>query len=525
MSPAALLTSPLELPKGALKPRVETHPPYLFSYGDIGCDLMVRAGRTLDEWQADALELMLAVRADGKWACFEYCEWVGRQNGKGGILEGRVLTGLLVLGEELILWSAHEYKTAMEAFRRIKALIRVLGEQVDKDGNLFSIDGILIKVNNTNGEEAFERLDTGARIKFVARSKGSGKGFSADVIIIDEAFAYTSIQHEALLYTLSARSVNGNPQIIYTSSPPLTGETGDVMYALRLRGDPTAVRPSDFPAWEQDDSLGYRDWGLPGEMEFLDGIDLDDIANWAATNPGLGIRITHETVARERRASMANPSGFARERLGIWPRWARTAVEGWKVITESQWTGRRRPDSQITGRPAFGVYVPPDRSYAAIGVAGESTLGGKHIEIAGDGKILDYRPGTAWVIDRLKELDKKWDPSTIVVDDKALADEAETEGLDIHRATAGDMVTGCQLLFDGVADPDEDARDVWHIGQQPLTDAVAGADKRNVGTSWAWQRRDLTVDVTTLAGVSLALLGHCTPRLHRSAQPFFASWR
>lgn len=520
-----MLTSPLGLPKGALKPRVETRPEYLFSYADVGCDLMVRAGQTLDDWQADALELMLAVRGDGKWACFEYCEFVARQNGKGGILEARVLTGLLILGEELILWSAHEYKTAMEAFRRIKRLIRHLGVQVDKDGNLFDVDGILIKVNNTNGEEAFERLDTGARIKFVARSKGSGKGFSADVIIIDEAFAYTSIQHEALLYTLSARSMNGNPQIIYTSSPPLTGETGDVMYSLRLRGDPTAPRPDDMPGWEQDPSLGYRDWGLPGEMEFLDGIDLDDIANWAATNPGLGIRITHETVARERRASMANPAGFARERLGMWPRWTRTAEQGWKVITEAQWTSRRNPESQIQGRPAFGVYVPPDRSFAAIGVAGESTLGGKHIEVAGDGKVLDYRPGTAWVLGRLKELDERWNPSVIVIDDKALADEAEAAGLVVHPANAGDMVTGCQLLFDGVADPDEEARDVWHIGQGELTMAVAGAVKRDIGGSWAWARRDLTVDTTTLAGVSLALRGHCTAALHRPELVPLVAWR
>jgi hypothetical protein len=522
--PAALLTSPLGLPKGALKPRVETHPPFLFSYGDVGCDLMVRAGRTLDEWQADALALMLAVRPDGKWACFEYCEWVARQNGKGGILEARVLTGLLVLGEELILWSAHEYKTAMEAFRRIKALIRVLGEQVDKDGNLFDVDGILIKVNNTNGEEAFERLDTGARIKFVARSKGSGKGFSADVIIIDEAFAYTSIQHEALLYTLSARSVTGNPQIIYTSSPPLTGETGDVMYALRLRGDPTAVRPDDFPEWEQDDSLGYRDWGLPGEMEFLDGIDLDDIANWAATNPGLGIRITQETVSRERRASLANPAGFARERLGMWPRWARTAAEGWKVISRAQWTSRRRADSQLDGRPAFALVVPPDRSFTAIGVAGSSTAGGKHVEITGDGRILDYRPGTAWAIPRLVELEKH-NPSVVIIDDKALADEAEAAGLVIHRANAADVVTGCQLLYDGVADPDEQARDVWHIGQEDLTVGVAGAVKRNVGTSWAWARRDVTVDTTAVAAVSLALRGHCAPQLRRPELVPMVAWR
>ncbi len=512
------------MPKGALKPRVETHPAFLFSYADVGCDLMARAGQPLDEWQADALQLMTAVRPDGKWACFEVCEWCPRQNGKGVALEARVLTGLLLLGEELILWSAHEYKTAMEAFRRIKRLIRRLGEQVDKDGNLFDVDGILIKVNNTNGEEAFERLDTGARIKFVARSKGSGKGFTGDLIIIDEAFAYTSIQHEALLYTLSARSITGNPQIIYTSSPPLNGESGDVMYALRLRGDPTAPRPDDMPAWEQDDSLGYRDWGLPGDLDFLDGVDLDDLAAWAAANPGLGIRISHEQVGRERRASMANPAGFARERLGIWPRWVKTADEGWKVISKDQWSSRLRPDSQIEGRPAFAVVVPPDRSVAAIAAAGASSLGGKHIEVTGDGRVLDYRPGTAWVVPRLVEMERN-NPSVLIIDDKALADEAEQAGLVIHRATATDVVTGCQQLFDGVADPDEDARDVWHIGQEELTVGVAGAVKRNVGMSWAWARRDLTIDTTQVSAVSLALRGHCAPALHRPDLVPLVEWR
>jgi len=77
-----------------------------------------------------------------------------------------------------------------------------------------------------------------------------------------------------------------------------------------------------------------------------------------------------------------------------------------------------------------------------------------------------------------------------------------------------------------VCGADAAARDVHHIGQPELTAAVAGAVKRDVGGSWAWARRDIAVDVTPLASVSLALFGHCTPRVHRvEEQPFFASWR
>ncbi len=37
---------------------------------------------------------------------------ISRQNGKGTVLEVRELGGLFVLGEELIIHTAHEFKTA-----------------------------------------------------------------------------------------------------------------------------------------------------------------------------------------------------------------------------------------------------------------------------------------------------------------------------------------------------------------------------------------------------------------------------
>ncbi|MEE3918207.1 hypothetical protein V2I01_04920 [Micromonospora sp. BRA006-A] len=171
--------------------------------------------------------------------------------------------------------------------------------------------------------------------------------------IIDEAFAYTPEQHSALLYTVSSRP---NPQFIYTSSPPLTGDTGDIMFALRQRGDQTAPRVAEDGPWEQDPSLGYRDWGLAGDLDHLDDLDLDDMALAAASNPALGIRrsngsgLTHETVARERRATKGDPAGYARERLGIWPRRA-TGKSG--VIADEVW--RRQRDRDATTRRRWCV--------------------------------------------------------------------------------------------------------------------------------------------------------------------------
>lgn len=469
---------------------------------------MEAARQPLDPWQSDAIRLWLATNEAGKWACVECVEIVARQNGKGTLLEARVLTGLLLLGEQLIVWTAHEVKTAMEGFRRCKSLLVALGRLISD--TLIEVDGVLIKVNNANGEEGFERLDTGGRIRFLARSKGSGRGFSCDLLILDEAFALTFEQYAALMYTMSARP---DAQIIFTSSPPLTGDTGELLYALRDRGE------------AGDPTLCWRDWGAAGHLDDLSRVNLADPQLWAATNPAYGHRIMPDTVEREYRASLAMLEDFARERCGIWPR--KAGVDGgWRVISEAAWTGQTDPDSQIEGRPAFGVWVPPDRSMAAIGTAGPRSAGGWHVELTGNERVgIDYRPGTGWVVARLLELES-WDPIAVAIDDKALADEAEEAGLVVHRVTAADMVTGCQRLYDGVADPDVEMRDVWHIGQDDLTTSVKGADKRNVGGSWAFARADVASDSTPISSASVALFAAATQRVHRvQDQQFFASWR
>ena len=66
------------------------------------------------------------------------------------------------------------------------------------------------------------------------------------------------------------------------------------------------------------------------------------MASWQRANPGLGIRISVEHVAREYAAMSA--AGFARERLGV-GRWPLDSA-GWRVISEDAW-------SRLDG-PAFG---------------------------------------------------------------------------------------------------------------------------------------------------------------------------
>lgn len=439
---------------------------------------------------------MMSVRPDGKWACFEFAEWVPRQNGKGAVLEIRALAGFLLLGEQLIMWSAHEYKTAIRAFRRMKQLLKRLGTQVGANENLLEVDGIRIKINNTNGEEGFERLDTNAELKFIARSKGSGRGFTGHLNIIDEAFAYTWEQNEALMPTMRAVP---NPQIIYTSTPPLTGDTGAVMYHLRQRAEAGG-----------DGSLGYRDWGLDGDLEHLADIDLDDPALWERTNPAWGMRVTEEATARDRRGM--SDQGFAREILGIWPK----RVEGSTVIDPARWA-QMLDEFSTRDREAglaLGVDISPLRDSAAICVYGQRADGMGHAQIA------DYRPGTKWLVPRLVELRDRLEPIAISMGRGTFAflktaldqqgfqlpeDPEEPESGDLAVTGAIDMAAAAGQVLDGVR---EQAFRV--VPNRHLDVAVAGAKTKTSGDTIAWTPTKSDVDISPLVAMSLARWAYTT---------------
>lgn len=473
---------------GARRPRVELRPPSTYTFGPEARELARRAGLLLDDWQADSVDLMLACREDGKWACFEVGEIVARQNGKGAILEARVLAGFLLLGEQLIMWSAHEYKTSMEGFRRFKTLLKRLGSEVGNNPNLLDVDGVRIKISNTNGEESFERLDTGARVKFIARSKGSGRGFSGDLNIIDEAFAYTLLQQDALMPTMSARP---NAQIVYTSSPPLDGESGEVMFALKKRAEAGG-----------DDSLGWRDWGVAGDLDHLDDIDLDDRSLWAASNPSLGIRLSEEAILRERR-SMGD-AGFARERLSVWPRLS----QGSTVIDTAAWAHLADRSSRREGGVALGVDLSPLRDHGAIVVYGLREDGLGHVQLA------DYRPGSRWLVPRLVELREALGPVAVAMG-RGTAAFLETEldkaGFarpeDPEVPAPGDLaVTGPMDMAAAAGQMLEAVREgnFRYVPAKHLDVAVAGAKTRSTGDTIAWTAQGADVDISPLVAMSLA---------------------
>lgn len=487
---------------GRQDPRLRSVPPYTSSFGQEAADLIAAAGQVLDPWQQSVLTDILGCRDDGMWASFETCTVTQRQNGKGGIIEAVELAGLFLLDEQLILHSAHEYKTAQEAFLRIKALIEGCAD----------LSRHVKVIREANGEQQVI-LMSGARLRFVARSKGSGRGFSGQRNILDEAYALTRAQLAALLPTMSAQP---NPQMNLFSTVPDLEMVADPEYVLPdVHRRALAAISTENPA-----RLAYHDWSAPI------GADVDDVDLWYECNPALGIRIAEEYVASELAALGAEK--FGTERLGIWPP---EGDERWLVIPRSDWEAAKVTDDVRPSPVALAVVLSTDRQWATICLAGRRPDELLQVEVA------DRRQGTGWVVGRLRDLMQRWSPVAVVIDKgspaASLAAEAEEAGIELTPITTRDVAAAAGAFYDGIAgrpslDPEtgemgRDPRVVRHLNQPELTAAVAGALKRPLSAAWAWDQMTATTDITPVIGASNALWGFMTNQ-PRPVVPMVA-WR
>jgi hypothetical protein len=447
------------------EPRFKTGPVGDLAAAREAVELAQAAGLILDRWQVDALYAGLA-QQNKKWAALEVGLIVPRQNGKGAILEAVELAGLFLWGERLILHSAHEFKTASEAFRRIWGLVESTPE-LDRE--------VFRKLQNNNDMSI--ELKSGSRLRFVARSTGSGRGFSGDRVILDEAYKLSDRAVAALVPTLSGRP---NPQIWYTSSAPLPNEDSDVLRRICRRG--RAGEPN----------LAYIEYCAD-----LDA-DLDARAEWYKANPSLGVvridggGISEDWIGSVERGLFTDED-FARERLGIW----RELDDRTPVIAVVDWQACQDPDSQPLDPVSFAVDVASDRSAASIAVAGMRIDGKVHVE------LIENRPGVPWVVDRLAALLRKagQDAVTLCPSSPAgsLTNDLGLAGLRVNPCAHDDSVRACGAFFDGIMD-----RRYIHLPDPVLAVAVDGAEKRRSGDAWVWDRRSSANDITPLVAVTLA---------------------
>ncbi|MFI6270724.1 hypothetical protein [Micromonospora zamorensis] len=456
-----MTNSLLDVRRGSQTPRVSNFPPYELSAAPEVIDLAASAGLILDDWQKYVLTHGLGMHPDGRWTANRVSAWVPRQNGKGAVIEALELAWLFLFDEELIIHSAHQHRTSQKAYERLEKLIRRTPDLYRR----------VRQFRQANGEQQIE-LHNGHLLQYVTRSRTAIRGFSAKKLVLDEAQELTGEQIAAIMPTLSAQY---NWQSWFFGTPP--DDPSAWCYGLKEDGEAGVPR------------LAHFDWGADLNLDDPAGVaKTADPELWYACNPALGERIEIETVQDEHRPSGLGAK-FPQERLGVWqPR----ATSGSGVISDELWRQQVDHNPQRPTDIALAVQVNSKRTFTAIAAVGPRALGGLQVS------IVDYRPGTHWVVDRLVELRERWDPVAIAVQDKGptgpLLLDLEKRGIcppedpdqpqrgDLAVPWAAEVAVSYGLFLDAVHQ-----HHLFHLDEAPLNTALASAKTRPLGGGTAWE--------------------------------------
>jgi hypothetical protein len=510
---ASGLAGPYDSLRGVQQARIESYPPYASTSGDETIALARLAGIELDEWQQTELRHEMGESSDWKcpkcthraaepipcpqhpggsllhpWAAFECCEIVSRQNGKSEKRVVRMLGGLYIVEEQLQIYSAHLFDTAMEIFRRLTFIVENCDElraEVKQRG------GKLVGITRSHGQEGIELRD-GRRIRFKARTGGGGRGFSADCLYLDEAMILPEVFLGATVPTLSARP---NPQICLSGSAPDEEDPAHdgVVLAKRRTRALTSSDPSlayfEHSAAVGDDPSNEDPATVPASI-------LDDPARWAEANPGLS-RIGLEYIANERRAM--SDRQFAVERLSIGKYPDITGAAN-KVINAAAWAELADSASRIETGHMFAFDVDPGQAWATLSAAG----------VRGDGLyhagVVEHQRGIGWVVDSSKGWLERYPNARLVVDPRIdlanLLKELSDASIQPVTTTASDYKDACGGFLQAVVD-----KRLRYMPPQPELDAaVAGATTQPLLDAWKWSRKSGAL-ITPLVSCTLALWG------------------
>lgn len=354
----------------------------------------------------------------------------------------------MILYNEQVIYTAHLQKTATETFEEMASFF-----------DTPKLRKYIKDIKTALGREQII-LKSGARIKFLARTRNGGRGQHGDLLIFDEAQELDSDSQASFLPAISASL---NPQTIYTGTPPDPNAAGDVFRKIRSKA---LAKHTKTTSWFE---FSVQEIG-----------DVSDKSRWAATNPALGRRILLSTIEGE--FEQMDEDTFARERLGWWTPVVVEKVE--HPISEKLWDAHASLELKPEGKTAYGVKFSADGS--------EVCLCGAVIPLTGPARVslIERKPtglGTQWLADWLNMRTKQ--ASCVVIDGKNGVDVL-TEKISsawrakgsVIRPTAKDVIAAVSLLMDSL---NEDTV-TWYVKQDDLRESATTSTKRPIGGGWGF---------------------------------------
>jgi hypothetical protein len=434
-----------------------------------------------DDWQQGLGRLILAKRDGGKYAATVggIVMSIPRQVGKTFTVGSIIFALCLLFPGSMVLWTAHRTRTSNETFRAMKGL-----------AGRSKIKPFVRAIRSVNGEQEIE-FRNGSRILFGAREGGFGRGFTeVDVIVFDEAQILTEKALEDMVAATNQSRWAAGALLFYMGTPPRPIDPSEAFSAKR----------SKALAGETTDQVYVE---LSADVD----ADPDDLEQVAKANPSYPDRTPLESVLRLRE-NLPSVEAWLREGLGIWDPKVST-----RVIDELSWAAVADSNSTAYDRLTLAVDVSPNRSTAAVSLAGMRPDGLWHMELD------EHRKGADWVPGWVEQRAAKNKLHAVVADEMSgLVEERRgrnyLKGTDIEVTLAAaegrDMAKACATYFDAVM-----TGAVRHTDQPQVNVALSVAGKRPVAGAWAWNRRDEDSDITPVVSQTLALWGAQSDKVKR----------
>ena len=384
----------------------------------------------------------------GLWAAPVCGGSVPRQNGKTLLVQARIAAGMLLLNEQVI-YTAHLQKTATETFEGLRDFFETS-----------AIKKYVAEIKSALGREEI-KLKSGARIKFLARTRNGGRGQHGDLLVFDEAQELDEASQASFLPAISASL---NPQTVYVGTPPDPTAPGVVFGKIRDRGLSGKAKGL---AWFE---FSVREIG-----------DITDKTRWAETNPALGIRIMQSTIQSE--LEQMDEDTFARERLGWWkPPPEEKPVD--MAIDPAAWDACASREPKPEGKTAYGIKFSIDGS--------EVVLCGAVCPKDGPARVtmLERRntaQGVQWLAEWLNQRYTR--ACCVVIDGKngvdvlidRIAGVWKMKG-SVIRPNARDMIAAVSTLTTEIGEQTV----TWYAEQGQLRDSALSSTKRAISGGWGF---------------------------------------
>lgn len=503
----------------SVRPRLELRPQGIVgTWGPKVCDFAEELGITLDEWQRYVIDGLFAVNEAGHWAATEYGLLVSRQVGKGEVLVVYDAAHLFLFPRldgkrKTILHSAHEVKTAIDGFQRLQGVIEAndhlmerVAERGVKTGN--GQEGItLAKRKLANGK----MQTNGDRIRFIARSRSSGRGFAADTLVNDEAQEFAVKARNALTYTQSSIP---NRQELLTGTAPTEENNAEVFEGIRDRGragNVTRTGWMEYTPTGSEDPFAYLQHPnntVPPKPDQV-VIDLMSRKTWEESIPALDIRVSSEVVAEqvERATDILD---LAIERFSFWPNRAPDVEEVFNELDLDVWDRHKNPNAGVSDTEAEVIAIAAGRGGGFASVATAARYDADSLKV----EHRKTEGGTMWVAEYVAAIKVVNPDALVIVDSKnAAAILPELDKLKVRYLSMNlNELTGAFAVFIERAN----AGLIEHRDQPEVRASLKFAVPRGVGQSgFTWDASDPTKPVSHAQAVTWA----CYGVLKRESQP------